>query len=152
MAFKFRLEAVLRLAEQEMQVMQGELAQAFRALQKATEQKNAQALRLAQALKGQRQAAFEEPAALRSWQRYSLEQRGLLIKHEKEVEKQQKNVASCQERLIQCRIKVEKYKRLKEKKRLAYYKEELKKEQAMIDEVAQNLKVRHEANVPGGQI
>lgn len=137
MAFKFRLETSLRLANQEMDIVQGLLAQETRKMQEFIEQRNCQALNLAKAWDGQRNACMEAPYRLKLWQKYSAEQREKLIVCEKQVEKQEKVVEEHREKLIECRIKVEKYKRLKEKKLRLYFIEELKKEQNVIDEIAQ---------------
>ncbi|MCG1026415.1 flagellar FliJ family protein [Dehalobacter sp.] len=140
MPFKFRLEASLRLAEQEMDIEQGLLAQELRTLREATEQKDLQAQLLNAALEKQKIACLEEPQMLSLWQRYCYDQRNILLKREKEVEEQNIRVEKQREKLLECRIKTEKYKRLKEKKIRLFHIAELKKEQTEIDEIAQNLR------------
>ncbi|RNC29562.1 MAG: hypothetical protein AWM53_00560 [Candidatus Dichloromethanomonas elyunquensis] len=138
MAFQFRLETSLRLANQEMDVVQGQLAQELRILQTYTEQKDCQLRIFLHAVEGQQAACLREPQNLSLWQNFSMEQKEILSKYEKQLQEQEKIVAKYREKLIECRIKVEKFKRLKEKKRKLYYVEELKKEQGVIDEIAQS--------------
>jgi flagellar FliJ protein len=138
MAFKFRLETSLRLAKQELDIAQGLLAEELRKLQKARGQRDNQTEILVQAFQGQKMACLEKPRDLSLWQQYSLEQKDKLIKYIKIVEEQEEIVIEYRERLVECRIKVEKFKRLKEKKMRLFYIQELKKEQTVIDEIAQN--------------
>lgn len=137
MAFKFRLETSLRLANQELDIARGLLAQEIRKMQKVMEQRDNQAAILTGAWQGQKKACLQEPVNLGFWQKYSLEQQEKLHKYEKELEEQEKIVAEHREKLVECRIKVEKFKRLKEKKLRLFKIEELKKEQSVIDEIAQ---------------
>jgi len=138
MAFKFRLETSLRLASQEMDIVQGELARELRTLQIVQEQRDYQNLVLARAIEGQKKACLEAPQRLSQWQRYGLEQKEKLSENEQKVKEQEKIVKQYREKLVECRIKVEKFKRLKEKKLRLYAIEELKKEQTIIDEIAQS--------------
>lgn len=137
MGFKFRLETSLHLADQELEVAQGLLAQEIRKMQKAIEQRDNQIEILTGAWQEQKKACLQEPLKLGFWQKYSLEQKEKLNKYEKELKEQQKIVAVHRERLLECRIKVEKFKRLKEKKLRLFNIEELKREQSIIDEIAQ---------------
>lgn len=139
MAFKFRLETSLRLAKQELDIAQGLLAKEIRKLQFLKEQRDKQAGLLAEALEGQKRACLQAPSSLALWQKYSLEQKEKLINHEKEVEEQDKIVLKQREMLIECRIKTEKFKRLKEKKLRLFNIEELRREQTVIDEIAQEV-------------
>ncbi|NLM20964.1 MAG: flagellar export protein FliJ [Peptococcaceae bacterium] len=138
MAFKFRLESILKLAEQKMKVAEGILARELRTLQAISKQKDLQAGLLTQALAGQKAACLNNPENLGIWQKYSQEQKEKLLELENEVQKQQVVVEEKKEKLLQCRIEVEKLKRLKEKKLRIYNWEELKKEQNIIDEIAQS--------------
>jgi hypothetical protein len=116
MPFKFRLEASLRLAEQDMDIEQGLLAQELRTLHNLTEQRDLQTQLLNKAFEKQKIACLEEPQILNLWQRYCCDQKNILLKREKEVEEQNIRVEKQREKLLECRIKTEKYKRLKEKK------------------------------------
>lgn len=138
MGFKYRLEPSLRLAKQEMDLEQGLLAKELRILQEFGKQRDGQAYLLAEAMEGQKKSALEEPANLGVWQKYVLEQKRLLQRLEEELNKQENIVVLYREKLIQCRIKVEKYKKLKQKKIKIYNTQELKKEQAILDEIAQS--------------
>ncbi|AFV02560.1 hypothetical protein UNSWDHB_2880 [Dehalobacter sp. UNSWDHB] len=140
MPFKFRLEASLRLAEQDMDIEQGLLAQELRTLHNLTEQRDLQTQLLNKAFEKQKIACLEEPQILNLWQRYCCDQKNILLKREKEVEEQNIRVEKQREKLLECRIKTEKYKRLKEKKIRLFYMTKLKKEQSEIDEIAQNLR------------
>ncbi|MGI6450285.1 MAG: flagellar export protein FliJ [Desulfitobacteriia bacterium] len=136
MGFKFRLETSLHLAEQELDIARGFLATELRKLQELSSRRNKQAELFLKALRGQKKACLEQPSSLKSWQNYSVEQKEKLLKLEAEVREQEKNVLKYREKLIQCRIKVEKLKRLKQKKFKLFYIEELRKEQAVLDEIA----------------
>ena len=138
MGFKFRLETSLRLASQEMDIVQGQLAQEMRILQKLLEQRDSQKRLFIRALEGQKTACLQEPQNLMLWQKYGVEQKEKLLQAEQKVAEQEKIVAEYREKLIECRIKVEKFKRLKEKKMRLYEIEELRKEQTVIDEIAQS--------------
>jgi flagellar FliJ protein len=138
MVFKFRLETSLRLAKQELDIAQGLLAEELRILQEAKGQKDNQTRILAQAFQGQKKACLEKPRDLSLWQQYSSEQKDKLRDYVKIVEEQEKTVAEYRARLVECRIKVEKFKRLKEKQKSLFDIKELRKEQTVIDEIAQN--------------
>ncbi len=138
MVFKYRLDTSLRLANQEMNIVQGQLAEELRILQKLVDQRDHQVRILSLAYEGQTRACLAEPMHLSSWQKYSVEQKEKLSEYQLEVEEQEKIIASYREKLMECRIKVEKFKRLKEKKLRLYYIEELRKDQVIIDEIAQS--------------
>ncbi|NLI94175.1 MAG: flagellar export protein FliJ [Peptococcaceae bacterium] len=138
MAFKFRLETSLRLANQEMDIAQGQLAQELRVLRTFSEQRDYQLSIFLHSLEGQKKACLMEPQNLSLWLKFSLEQKEKLSNCEKRLQEQEKIVAKYRENLVECRIKVEKFKRLKEKQLKLYEIEELKKEQGIIDEVAQS--------------
>lgn len=138
MAFKYRLEASLRLADQELDIAQSLLAKELRILAKFKEDRDIQAEVFVQAIEGQTKACLGQPWQLSSWQRYLEEQKRKLAKDEQEVMLQEKVVIGFRERLIGCRINLEKFKRLKQKKWKLYNIDELKKEQNVIDEIPQN--------------
>ncbi len=138
MAFKYRLETNLRLADQELDIAQNLLAKEIRILSKFQEERDIQAEIFVQAIEGQKQACLGQPWQLSSWQRYLEDQKRKLAEDEQEVMLQKKVVTGFRERLIQCRINLEKFKRLKQKKWKLYNIDELKKEQAVIDEIPQN--------------
>jgi len=137
MAFKFSLETGMRLADQEMQVAQGLLAREMRILQEILEQRDLQAKVLLRAYEEQKKACLEEPVIIAAWQKYSLEQKKKLAELEIDITRQKETVLEFNKRLLQCRMKFEQYKRLREKKFNVYNLEELKKEQNIIDEIAQ---------------
>lgn len=136
-SFRFRLEASLRLANQELDIARGLLAKEMRLLQQLTEQRNQQEQCLGRAYQGQKRACLVEPQNLGLWQKYTGEQKEKLYFCKNKVDEQQKVADEYRENLIKCRIKVEKFERLKAKKLRLYYIEELKKEQSVIDEIAQ---------------
>ncbi|KUO65611.1 MAG: hypothetical protein APF84_14925 [Gracilibacter sp. BRH_c7a] len=140
MAFKYRLETSLRLADQELDIAQSLLAVEMRTLSKLQEEKHIQAENFAQAIEGQKQACLGEPLHVRLWQRYGEEQKNKLAQIEQEVLFQETVVKESRAKLIQCRINLEKFKKLKQKKLKLYNIEELKKEQAVIDEIPQSQK------------
>jgi len=137
MSFKFRLETNLHLAEQKRKAIEGILAQQIRTLKKIEKQKKTQAGLLAQALAGQKNACLTNPKNLDSWQKYSQEQYEKLLQLENELQKKLEVVEASKQKLFQCRIEEEKFKKLKEKQLRIYMWEELKKEQNVIDEIAQ---------------
>ena len=137
MSFKFRLETILRLAEQELDVAQGLLAQQTRVLLDLQEQRSKQALLLERAWQGQRTACVEAPLTIAQWQKYAEQQKKELRELNKKVEEQQKIVEKYRKELLECRIKVEKYQRLKAKQQRLFYIEELRTEQKQLDEIAQ---------------
>lgn len=138
MAFKYRLETNLRLADQELDIAQNLLAKEIRILSKFQEERDIQAEIFIQAIEGQKHACLGQPWQLSSWQRYLEDQKIKLAEDEQEVMLQEKVVTGFRERLIQCRINLEKFKRLKQKKWKLYNMDELKKEQIIIDEIPQN--------------
>lgn len=138
MAFKYRLETSLRLANQELDIAQSLLAKEVRILSKFKEERDIQIEVLGQAIEGQMKACLGEPRQLSVWQRYREEQTKKLAQSEQEVLLQEKVVTDFRERLVQCRINFEKFKRLRQKKLKLYNIDELKKEQAVIDEIPQN--------------
>lgn len=137
MAFKFRLETSLRLASQEKDVAQGELAGALRQLQLLTDKRDEQAKSLLKAIASQKEACLREPSVLGQWQRFCEDKKRILKEIEYQVGEQKKIVEQYREKLIECRIKVEKFKRLKAKNLKLYQIEELRTEQKIIDEIAQ---------------
>lgn len=137
MAFKFRLQTSLRLAQQKMDIVTSVLAQEVRCLQNIIEQRETQAHVVANALAGQTTAGLKEPQSLRLWQMYFQEQKERFLYLESEEAKQRMRVEEKRQRLIEHRIETEKYKRLREKQLKFYQLEELRKEQTVIDEMAQ---------------
>jgi flagellar FliJ protein len=150
MTFKFRLEASLRLARQELDIVEGELARELRIRQNLIVQRDDQAKILSGAQTGQKRACLSEPQNLGIWQKYCLLQKQILADFEQKVREQEKIVSKYREKLLECRIKAEKFKRLKEKKLRLYQIEELKQEQKVIDEIAQSRGAgSHDGRIPG---
>jgi len=137
MTFKFRLETVLRLAEQELDVARSLLAQQTRVLFELHDKRSRQALLLERAWQGQKAACVEDPSTLGLLQKYVEQQKKELMELNKKVEEQQKIVEKYRKELLECRIKVEKYQRLKAKQQRLFYIEELRTEQKQLDEIAQ---------------
>ncbi|MGI5901185.1 MAG: flagellar export protein FliJ [Desulfitobacteriia bacterium] len=140
MGFKFRLENVLKLSEQELKIEQVIFSKELRTLQVLEEQKNVLVYSWHRALEGQKKAGLSAPVILQNWQRYAREQKENLQKKEVEIQEQEKIVAECKEKLLDCKIKVEKYRKLRAKKFQVYREEELRKDQAVLDEIAQNIR------------
>lgn len=149
MAFKYRLETSLRLAEQELDVAQSLLAKEMRILYKIKQERDDQAEIFTKAIEGQKLACIKQPQYLSLWQRYLEEQKNKLRKIEQDVILQEKKTIESREMLIRCRIAREKYKRLKENKWKIYQIEELRKEQVVIDEIPQSKSAREIANSGG---
>lgn len=137
MGFKFRLEASLRLARQEMDIAQGLLANELRTLQVLFGKKDIQNRILDEAFHDQKLACLKEPHHLGHWQKYTTEQHEKLKELEQRIREQELIVEERRAYLLESKIKCEKFEKLKEKKLKLYYIEELKKEQALIDEIAQ---------------
>lgn len=137
MAFKYRLETSLRLASQEMNVALGVLADELKNLHNIRQERDSKAALLARGLEEMKKACLGEPYDLRLWQEYLGEVKKTLLEYEDKVREQESVVAESREKVIRCRIKAEKFKRLKQKKWKLYNIEEQKKEQAAIDEIPQ---------------
>lgn len=138
MGFKYRLETSLRLADQEQEIAQGLLAREMRTLNQIRQNRDNQADIYIKAVEGQKMACLNEPGSINLWQRYLTDQKNKLEQFEKEVTDQELITAEFRKKLIDCRINLEKFKRLKQKKWKLYYIDELKKEQAVIDEIPQS--------------
>ncbi|UWG98326.1 flagellar FliJ family protein [Dehalobacter sp. DCM] len=140
MAFRFRLQTSLRLAEQEVDIVRALLAQEISRLRDMTDKRDNQERIFKQALAGQTSACITEPHNLHLWQAYTGEQKEILKVLEVQIEEQKIRVEEKRQLLVEHRIKAEKYIRLKEKQAKHYKLEELRKEQSLIDEIAQNHK------------
>lgn len=138
MAFKYRLETSLRLAQQELDIAQSLLAVEMRILQTIRQERDSRAELFEQAIEGQKHACLGEPQQLSLWQKYQEVQKENLAKCEQEVLRQEQVTTGLREKLIQSRINLEKFKRLKHKKWKLYDIDELRKEQAIIDEIPQS--------------
>ncbi|MCL1790413.1 MAG: flagellar export protein FliJ [Peptococcaceae bacterium] len=137
MAFKFRLEASLRFAEQRMESAQGVLSQELRVLRSVQKEYDKETAVLENALISQRDEATREPRNLNTWKLFIDALKEKLRVIAERVSFQEAVVAECREAVKVCRIEVEKYKRLKEKKWKEFLAEEQKKEQAILDEIGQ---------------
>lgn len=139
MAFKFRLEASLRFAEQRMESAQGVLGQELRVLRSVQKEYDRETAVLENAFIRQATEALRNPRNLNAWKLFigaRKEQLGLIAER---LAFQEAVVEECREALKACRIDVEKYRRLKEKKWKEYIAAEQKKEQALLDEIGQRI-------------
>lgn len=138
MAFRFRLETNLKVAKQKLDLAQTELAGQIRILQDLNESYNRQLEIYSSALESKKEACIKEPANLSRWQIYCLDQKEQLDNYQRMMLDQEEEVAKYREHLKVQKIEFEKYKRLKEKKWKQFWMEELRKEQSIIDEIAQH--------------
>jgi flagellar FliJ protein len=137
MAFKFRLQASLKIAEQKMDEAQGVFGREMRVLQDIQKELERELDVLEQGLKGQAEDALRNPRKLNDWKLYIVAQKEKLKLIEQRLEFQESVVEECREHLKDCRVMVEKFKRLKEKRWKEFLAEELRKEQIMLDEIGQ---------------
>lgn len=137
MAFKFRLEASLRLAEQKMETAQGILSQEIRVMQSIQMEYNKEAQVLEEAFSYQAIEALQNPRNLRICQLFIEAQKEKLKQLAERLDFQEAVVTECREAVKACRVNVEKFKRLKEKKWKDFVAAEQKKEQALLDEIGQ---------------
>ncbi|ADY54962.1 hypothetical protein Sgly_0599 [Syntrophobotulus glycolicus DSM 8271] len=145
MIFQFRLETSLRISKQMMEAAQGVLAEAIRELQKLSEKKSIVNNQYIEVIERQKKACLREPHQLNDWQRFSSRQKKQLDELETLEKEQEITVAKQREEVIRLRVEHEKYNKLKEKQYQAFLREELRKEQKVIDEISQRsagIKVR----------
>jgi flagellar FliJ protein len=139
MAFKFRLEASLKLARQKMDTAQGVLSREMRTLLEIQREWDRETEVLEQALRGQAADALRAPRNLNGWKLHIVAQKEKMRLIAERLSFQESVVEECREALRECRILVEKFKRLKEKKWKEYVAEEQRKDQAHLDEIGQRL-------------
>ncbi|MCL1917701.1 MAG: flagellar FliJ family protein [Peptococcaceae bacterium] len=139
MAFKFRLEASLKLARQKMDTAQGVLSWEMRVLLEIQRELDREIEVLEQALQGQAEDALRNPHNLNSWKLHIVAQKEKIHLITERLRFQESVVEECREALRECRILVEKFKRLKEKKWKEYVADEHRKEQAQLDEIGQRV-------------
>ncbi|MDR2735981.1 MAG: flagellar export protein FliJ [Gracilibacteraceae bacterium] len=139
MAFKFRLEASLRFAEQKMESAQGVLSQELRVLHSVQKEYNKEVKVLEKAFDRQAEEALRNPRNLNAWKLFIETQKEKIRLIAERLAFQEAVVAECREAVKACRIEVEKYKRLKEKKWKEFIVAEQKKEQALLDEIGQKI-------------
>lgn len=137
--FRFRLEASLQLAEQNLEVAQREFAQEVQRWQACVRACESQQERYRDAQEGQRVAGKRQPAELGNWQIYALEQRKRLIDREAERMQQEAIMENARQVLLEAHRDTEKFQRLKEKQATAFRINELQKEQKGLDETGQVL-------------
>ena len=136
-AFKFRLEASLGIAQQRMDAAQVVLSQEMRVLQEIQRELDIEKDALKRALEGQGKDALQNPRRLSGWNLHIDAQKDKLNSIAERLSFQGSVVEECREALKECRVMVEKFKRLKEKKWKEFVTEDLKKEQASLDEIGQ---------------
>lgn len=135
--FRFRLDASLRLAEQKLDNARRALAEELRVLDDCVRRRDLQSERYAEGLVGKREDALAHPERLGSWQIYCTDQLIRLRELEDKVKLQRKAVEAARQRVYLAHQECEKFRRLKEKRWLAFVQEERRKEQAALDEAGQ---------------
>jgi len=139
MAFKFRLEASLKLAQQKMDRALGVLSQEMRTLLEIQKERDRETEVLERALQGQAEDAMQNPRNLNGWKLHIVAQKEKIRLINERIRFQESVVEECRESLRECRILVEKFKRLKEKKWKEFLADEQRKEQAQLDEIGQRV-------------
>lgn len=137
--FRFRLEASLRLAEQDLETAQRQLAEAIQRWQVCLQKRNEQEERFQAAMEGQREAGRLHPETLGTWQAFVLEQRRRLRRSEQDLAVQEGAMEAARQTVLGTHREVEKFRRLKEKQAKAFWLAELRKEQKTLDEAGQVL-------------
>lgn len=137
MGFEFRLEVSLRLAEQELDKAQELLAQELRKLWQIQEVYHEEQKISLSVLQEQEKACRYEPQALGGWHVFSNNQKQKMEEILVEIQKQEEVISRLREGLKMCKIKTEKFKKLRSRQWQEYCIEQLRKEQLFIDEVAQ---------------
>lgn len=137
--FRFRLEASLQLAQQLLESKQKEYAGEMQHWQACVKACAAQRQCYLEALSAQREAGRYRPEELGLCQVYALRQNRRLEQWEAKKREQEIRVAKAREALLEAHRDAEKYERLKEKQIAAFQKQELAKEQKVLDETGQVL-------------
>lgn len=137
--FRFRLEASLQLAQQSLESQQIEYATEMQHWQACVKACAAQRQCYLEALAAQREAGRYRPEELGLCQVYALRQNRRLEQWEAKQREQKLSLEKAREALLEAHRDVEKYKRLKEKQITAFQKQELAKEQKVLDETGQVL-------------
>ncbi|HWQ71503.1 MAG TPA: flagellar FliJ family protein [Desulfitobacteriaceae bacterium] len=135
--FRFRLKTSLHLAEQKLDDRKIQLAQETAKLQERIFTREKQKEDWLAALDSQRKAGLSSPEDLGMWQVFTSGQLRLLRKCEQELILQEELVARKRSELMEARRDCEKLLRLREKQAIAFQLEANRREQAVIDEVAQ---------------
>lgn len=135
--FRFRLEASLQLAEQDLEIAQREYALEVQRWQACVRACTIQQDRYQEAQEGQRLAAKHQPCELGNCQRYALEQWKQLIARETERLQQETVMEKTRQILLETHREMEKFQRLKDKQATAFRVAELQKEQKELDETGQ---------------
>lgn len=142
--FRFRLEASLKLAENDLDNAKKLLAEEMRKLQ-ACEERTAEQKRIWEdALRGQQEAGINQPGEISLWQMYAQRQALKLRQYEEELSLQQKKVEQARQELLVAYQEAEKFKRLKEKQKKDFLLIEQRKEQKLLDEAGQNIFLRQQ--------
>ncbi|MGI6684001.1 MAG: flagellar export protein FliJ [Bacillota bacterium] len=139
MGFKFRLATSLRLAVQELDKAQGVLAQEIRKLQQMEEFYRIEQEIFLNALTEKNKACQYEPQVLIGWHIFCTNQKHKLDEILIEIQKQEDVILRIREDLKLCKIKTEKFKKLRAKQWKEYYAEQLRKDQLFIDDIAQRI-------------
>jgi flagellar export protein FliJ len=140
--FKFRLQTSLRLAEQKLDDRKIQFAKETANLQERVLTRDNQKESWVVALDCQRKAGLSCPENLGMWQVFAARQLKLLRRCEQELMEQEELVAKKRSELMEARRDCEKLIRLREKQAIAFQLEANRREQVVLDEVAQVLYVR----------
>lgn len=135
--FRFRLKTSLRLAEQRLDDRKIQLAQETANLQERVLTRDNQKEDWIAALASQRKAGLTCPEDLGMWQVFAVRQLRLFRQREQELIVQEEVVANKRSELMEARRDCEKLIRLREKQAIAFQLELNRREQAILDEVAQ---------------
>ncbi|WP_425806958.1 flagellar protein FliJ [Desulfitobacterium sp. Sab5] len=140
--FKFRLEAALKLAERELDNERRRLAVELEQLRQV---KNAACKAEEEwqgAIQNQKEAGMHDPENLGRWQAYAVSRLKRLRELQKELEEQEKRVEAQRVNVIEAHKNQEKLKKLKEKKKAAFWLKEQHREQNLLDEAGQIIFMR----------
>lgn len=135
--FSFRLKTSLRLAEQKLDEIKILLAHDIALMQVQTKARDKQRSSWISALEGQRKVGLSYPDELGSWQIFAAQQLMLLRQCEQELVLQEESVEKIRLKLIEANRECEKLIRLREKQATVFQAELDRREQGVLDEVAQ---------------
>ena len=138
-AFRFRLQVVLKIADQALKLAEQRLAEELRKRTALMEECYACQTRLQDALQGKRRALIQTPSELGKWQMYVQQCNKSLQWAKQRLKEQEEVVEKARKIVVEAKREVEKLKRLKEKQWLAFLEEERRNEQKVLDETGQVL-------------
>lgn len=145
--FKFRLEAALRLTERELETERRRLAAELDLLYRQQALCQEQETKWHTALAGQKEAGLRNPGRLGSWQAYTVSLLKRLRVMLQEKAQQEKAVEEQRSRVRKALQEQKKLQKLKEKQAAAFWLQEQRCEQKLIDEAGQILFFRQQDHV-----